>query len=534
MEIMSWSTLESVPINVPISENETIELDPTPGHPIAIVGPNGSGKSALSLFMQTKLGAGTNRVFAHRRVWLSSSAPELSPASLIQWKDNFAHFDMNPQSRWSEQNEQARLSGIINDVLRQQNYIDGQIGEAVRKGQSLESLQTQGPLQVLNEILEASALNINITVGEDGGLSCTNTSGEKYSAAEMSDGERAALLLAADVLAAPEGTFHLIDEPERHLHRSISASLIISLIGHREQDSFVIFTHDLELAHYLSRTGPAFVLSGCTWQSGRPHTWQMARIDDGGSLPEDVRRAVLGGRRRIAFHEGTLGGLDQQLYEALLRGWAVTPVGSCRNVISTVTGLANASEFHWMEVTGIVDKDFRKKTTPTGIFKLALHEVENIFYCSAAIQFMAAMQAANYGKSPLELIEATYSAMRKALAEEGVRSNIVEQRAVQTLRDDLSNQALSVTKAADEIHLTSTVDRDQMKSDYDVLLNGSGSIDTFLAQFPIRESGTRKAASTALLFPSTSLYEAAVIHRARETPEFAAQLRESAGLGAIQ
>jgi hypothetical protein len=44
--------------------------------------------------------------------------------------------------------------------------------------------------------------------------------GEPYSIAELSDGERNALLIAATVLTVKPGTLLLIDELERHLHRS--------------------------------------------------------------------------------------------------------------------------------------------------------------------------------------------------------------------------------------------------------------------------------------------------------------------------
>ncbi|WP_442947933.1 AAA family ATPase [Nostoc sp.] len=44
--------------------------------------------------------------------------------------------------------------------------------------------------------------------------------GTPYSIAELSDGERNALLIAANVLTVKNGTLVLIDEPERHLHRS--------------------------------------------------------------------------------------------------------------------------------------------------------------------------------------------------------------------------------------------------------------------------------------------------------------------------
>ena len=52
-----------------------------------------------------------------------------------------------------------------------------------------------------------------------------NCNGEKYSATQMSDGERSVLYLTAQVLCIPENKTIIIDEPELHLHGSIMNKL---------------------------------------------------------------------------------------------------------------------------------------------------------------------------------------------------------------------------------------------------------------------------------------------------------------------
>ena len=76
---------------------------------------------------------------------------------------------------------------------------------------------------------------------------------DSYSVAEMSDGERNALLLAAEVLTVPSGTLILIDEPELHLHRSIISSLLTGLFSNRSDCMFVISTHEVMLPTRESR-----------------------------------------------------------------------------------------------------------------------------------------------------------------------------------------------------------------------------------------------------------------------------------------
>jgi predicted ATPase len=71
--------------------------------------------------------------------------------------------------------------------------------------------------------------------------------GTEFSAAQLSDGERKALQIAGSVLTAPPGTLFLIDEPERHLHRSIISPLLIQLFERRRDCGFIISTHDHDL-----------------------------------------------------------------------------------------------------------------------------------------------------------------------------------------------------------------------------------------------------------------------------------------------
>jgi predicted ATPase len=68
--------------------------------------------------------------------------------------------------------------------------------------------------------MRLSNLPIEISVEEGQKIVARKNGGNGYSVAELSDGERNAFLIAADVLTAKPGTLILIDEPERHLHRS--------------------------------------------------------------------------------------------------------------------------------------------------------------------------------------------------------------------------------------------------------------------------------------------------------------------------
>ena len=60
--------------------------------------------------------------------------------------------------------------------------------------------------------------------------------------------ERNAMILAAHVITADPGTVFLIDEPERHLHRSIIQPFLSALFDLRKEEcTFIIATHEIAL-----------------------------------------------------------------------------------------------------------------------------------------------------------------------------------------------------------------------------------------------------------------------------------------------
>ncbi|WP_331545068.1 hypothetical protein, partial [Propionicimonas sp.] len=191
-----------MPLTIPGPAGNDVVLDPQPGAPIVVVGRNGSGKSALSSFLHTRLGQDVNRILSYRRLWLESSAASLTGQDRQMWDSNFQHWDARPESRWRDQNDQARLAALLYDLLHKQAFVDSEIARTVRSGASVDGLALDGPLELLNGILDAASLPISLFVDSEGSLMCRNASGTAYSAAEMSDGEKAALVLVSDVLIA--------------------------------------------------------------------------------------------------------------------------------------------------------------------------------------------------------------------------------------------------------------------------------------------------------------------------------------------
>ncbi len=140
--------------------------------------------------------------------------------------------------------------------------------------------------------------------------------GDGYSVAELSDGERNAFLIATNVLTARAETLILIDEPERHLHRSIISPLLKLLFDRRKDCAFIVSTHELMLPIDTAEA-LTLLVRGCEFAGREPRSWTVDLVPPGAAIGEDLKRDVLGARRRMLFVEGTTRSLDAPLYNLL-------------------------------------------------------------------------------------------------------------------------------------------------------------------------------------------------------------------------
>ncbi|QPE04697.1 ATP-binding cassette domain-containing protein [Microbacterium schleiferi] len=195
---------------IPLPPGGTIRIDAFSGHAVTIVGANGAGKSALATWMVARRPAGTvKRLIAHRRIWFSSSGPEISPAQRESQSKNADIWDRQNESRYLDHLDGQRASialfdllGMINDQNRQavELYDDGSSTEVVR------SVTGERLLPRLNRILANAGLHVAMSVTPVQTFSARHAGlGVEYPIYQMSDGEKSALLLAAEVLTAARG-----------------------------------------------------------------------------------------------------------------------------------------------------------------------------------------------------------------------------------------------------------------------------------------------------------------------------------------
>ena len=237
-------------LTVPQSDSTSLDITVNLGECLFILGANGTGKSSLMHRFYCTHHGNARRISALRQTWFSSSAITLSPEQKRNTENNIQSSDTSPEARWKDDYSAPRASIAIYDLIDAENVRARSIADAV-DGDNIDLAKTlskkDAPIKIINDLLRLSNIPIEISVRQNEQVIASKSGGSPYSIAELSDGERNALLIAANVLTVKQGTFVLIDEPERHLHRSIISPLLTLLFAKRPDCAFIVSTHDVML-----------------------------------------------------------------------------------------------------------------------------------------------------------------------------------------------------------------------------------------------------------------------------------------------
>jgi hypothetical protein len=524
-----------------VGANAPVHVVARAGHSTAVVGANGSGKSALGLWMEQH-NAGfprIRRLIAHRKLWFEYAGPEITSAQRESTRTSVTVWSRQHESRYLDRADAQRASMILFDILARVNHEYAQMVTVFRTGASLQEVEAQlGPplLDRLNAIFRAAGLVIELRLTDAQTINAVNSSsGTEYPIFQMSDGEKSALLLAGEVLTTPAESVYIIDEPERHLHRSISAGLIEAIIADRQDSHFVVLTHDLELAAALSGGGgQAYSLTGCTWTGRDADGWELFPVDASAEIPESARLAILGGRRDLLFIEGDTHSLDLRMYKLLFPNWTLFPTGGCDQVIRAVTGLRTSQSHHWLNARGVVDGDGRTEDEKSslharGILALPVSEVENLYYSDAVMKAVGARQAEAVDESADILTNRARETALQALRDHGAPERLASALALSVARRQILEQlptSIDTTSALVTVSLPSPYP--ELLAQIVALLD-AGDLDGLIRLVPIRDTGLRAQVARSLRFRNNADYEAAARVRIREDVTLAATVRALVG-----
>ncbi len=203
------------------------------------------------------------------------------------------------QAAGIQQKTDRPVKFTVFELIDAQNVRARSIAAAVDSGdieRARSKSAEEAPLRAINTLLAQSNIPIEIDVIENEQIVARKNGGAPYSVAELSDGERNALLIAGDVLTAKPGTLLIIDEPERHLHRSIISPLLSQLFAKRPDCAFVITTYDIDLP-LDNEIARVLLVRSAVYAGQAVQSWQADLLLEGAGLDEEIRRDVIGSRR---------------------------------------------------------------------------------------------------------------------------------------------------------------------------------------------------------------------------------------------
>lgn len=352
-----------------------------------MLGANGTGKSTL-LYNWKRQHPDATIVSGNREIIFSSPAISISPNQMSQF------------SRWAQEEltqttaRHARGHSNGSDFLETQlanfkargDFANQEYVRLDREGEELEKQKVfdRIPIDRANKALGACQIPLSIQWNEKSELITQRERIEgTYGFNQMSDGERSALVLTMCTVLAEENSIIFIDEPERHLHRSISSLLLEFLKADRPDLTWVIATHDLSLAKCDPSASTLILYEFSSEQ------WNAEFVSEPSLLPPELQEAIYGARERVLFVEGNETSLDKKLHSLFFPGTTIIGAGNCRAVEASVTGLHKSTGIHHMKSAGLIDSDNRGNLAhlaQKGIKPLGLYAVESIYFHSSVIE----------------------------------------------------------------------------------------------------------------------------------------------------
>ncbi len=526
---------------MPKTAGDPLGISIETGEQLYVVGANGTGKSALFQHWVTSVGGpNIKRIAAHRQTWFESGSLDFTARGRRDFETNVRSWDRQVDARWMEHSPAERQSAVLFDLVAKDNTRYRTIGQYIDDNNpdeaSVFASKSESPFKQLNDLLRLGTLTVSLRNSNDEEILAQHrNNGLSFSIAQMSDGERAAVIMAANVLTVEPGTILLIDEPERHLHRSIIEPFLSALFARRQDCAFVISTHEIALP-IANPAASVVILRSCLWNGNQASAWDAEVLESGANLPEDLKRDVLGARRRILFVEGAPNSLDLSLYGTLFPELSVIPKGSCEEAIRAVKGLRGSYEHHHVEAIGLIDRDDRtedevNELAQDNIFALDVCSVESLYYCSDAIEAVACRQAESLGRDPQAMLEAaTQSALEAIGADKDLPQRMAARRSERLVYNQFATHVpdwKKIRAAGEQLTISEPIENPyQSELNRFKGLVESGDLDRLIARYPLRESSVFEKIVTTLGCRNRADYERMVVARVRDDASLTENLKE--------
>lgn len=497
----------------------------SPGSITLVTGPNGVGKSALLVTLYRALPQGVGTYLpGHRQINFNNGWETIGQDATQLITNLFQHFDSfnRYKGHWAEDQFKSTIKRLLHTESSYNRNFRGTISDIIAtdnaKAVELSKARTS-PIDTLNLIFEEARLPVSFTLTADG-LSA-NREGISYQIDAMSDGERAALFIVSTMVTQSDNSVVLIDEPEKHLHPSITALLIEACVRAMPNVAMIVSSHDAFLIERLT-TSNVIHIRNSSVKTLRPEIRIFdASIFNGlDVIPEDIRTALLGSRSKILFVEGELSSGDLALYSHIYDGVKVLPRGGHGKVSEAVQALSGLQNNHWLRAFGIIDGDGRSgeekvNLAKKGIYALPSPSIENVFFFDEMISCFVNANIAYSGGASLEERVAAMGQRVIATAQQS-REDIIALRASWVLERTLSEQKRSPSQIKNQQHNSISINVgdiiEHIRAEVDGII-ATGDWKAIMHTLPIKRTGLPAAAAQELGAPNFREYCKSIIRQ---------------------
>lgn len=475
-------------ISLPVSDGV---LNVPGTRPLVIIGPNGVGKTRLGVELTRRNGA--ERVAALRNVEISG-IPMQTMQQASQEVKNVLNELLN--SHWRQSHElQNLLAEILADDREQAVAYRAAdlMNPGCAKDENLSNTRLIRIVKIWNRHFPGRAITLDYAPMVVRTMSDGNQA--RYSIAQMSEGERTALYLAARVVSC-KTSIMIVDEPETFFHPVLAKNLWDDLEREAPNVRFVYITHDIPFA--LSRHEARFAIA-------RPEN-KTELLPETNALPSDVITEVLGAASfsinasRLVFCEGKPGSLDLPI----LRAWhncpntAVVPAGGCNAVRECVAVFRAGEITAGLTAVGYIDRDAWPDSylnSDPNVHPHPFSEIEGVFCSEAVFMALAKKNGVEDPKAAFQSFMAearsrfTGPTLHKEILQRSKLRVEIEQRSM--LNPIKTNPDLSLVKQAFvsaapvggwTTYMQSVFEQEQLR----LQASQNGSADDFIRDFPAK------------------------------------------------
>ena len=522
------------------------------GDILFMLGANGAGKSSLMQRIYSQHQKKAHWISALRQTFFVRDFQMLRPQERNSRERDIRDRGANPESRWTDRDAGSKPNITITNLINMTQMQSRRIADLVYRGNSNDASQYahnhKQPLEIMSHLLQQSNLPITLELDDNEKILAHKKGSEPYSIAQLSDGERNVILIASEVLDVSPGTMILIDEPERHLHRSIISPLLKALFAMRFDCAFVVSTHEVALP-IDNPDSKTLLVRDCTYKEKTTKNsgtslneleeaalqikmakktvkgWDTDLVESGNGIDKEVMRDILGARSRLLFVEGTEESLDKPLYNLIFPDVSVIPKQDSKSVEHAVTSIRDLEQLHWVVAYGIIDRDARtqddvERLKKCGIYALDVHSVESIYYDPQVRKMAGERMAKVMGADAITLLEEAENAALEAI--KGSARHLSELKAEHKMRqeifDHLPNRKKDALNKPICIHLDGPA---ILESESERLSRAikSRDLDFIIACYPVRESPALVRLVKELKFQGRREYERTVLELLKDEPQ---------------